>query len=726
MSRDEYLQNVEEGFIKDTIKKGWEKVKSFFKLGYKKVKDFIAVIDEAGNVLPVVSFSATIDRIADMTGVDVFAPSMISDFAVEAGGNGCEEKAPLREDDEIYNYGPNGREEFASWMKDKKYKEEPEYKNMIALTKMIAESNGVSEEEFNKLFEDWEGVKSARVKFEDDQELKGARKIHADKFSQILNKKLNDWSVRRGKGSVEIDANGRKREGGVMSNILVFGAPGIGKSTVPNAVIREYNSRVTNPEDMISLININCANIDEGDFMMPTMPREVNITDEIENFKDAFPQASAELEKLSPAQKEKLANVIYHSNQFKATDAPKSWLPSYRKTGNDFIDKLLNDAANGGVYSNDDGSVKVGGGGIILLDEFLRCKPGVFGQLMNFLNDRTLNGWVLGDRWTIIACSNRPCDDGEVAEAWGNFHIAGKDRWGHMYQLIPTAEEWKEWVRSKGWDELLLEFIFEDSEESMAGKEYARWHSGVLNGAEASSQVKPITPREWERVFRELTEYEIENGYSDISEMTMEEIDDILGGAFDDDFVEEIKDWLEDHKDKIDLEKVMNNPEDVYMPRQFINDPAKALILIQSLYNDFAMKYRKDIDGFTDEQLANICLWLGINYKDDYVQVYGFMDKLTKTILKDKSEHNINHYIKTLQVLMAGYPLKGFEDDVEYGEQNQNWPEGSLETIKDLMRKYFPWRIDGDKINYFDAFDMSEVEDYSAKINVIGDKVETE
>ena len=31
MSRNEYLQNtVEEGFIKDTFKKGWEKIKSLF------------------------------------------------------------------------------------------------------------------------------------------------------------------------------------------------------------------------------------------------------------------------------------------------------------------------------------------------------------------------------------------------------------------------------------------------------------------------------------------------------------------------------------------------------------------------------------------------------------------------------------------------------------------------------------------------------------------------
>ena len=45
MSRDEYLQSMNEGFIKDTVKKGWQKVKEFFKIGMQKIKDFIAVFD---------------------------------------------------------------------------------------------------------------------------------------------------------------------------------------------------------------------------------------------------------------------------------------------------------------------------------------------------------------------------------------------------------------------------------------------------------------------------------------------------------------------------------------------------------------------------------------------------------------------------------------------------------------------------------------------------------
>lgn len=716
MSRNEYLQTVEEGFIKDTVKKGWEKIKSFFKLGFKKVKDFLAVVDGNGNVLPVVSFQATIDRIADLTGVEVYAPSLISDLAVEAGGRGCEEKASLKEDEEIYNYGPNGRREYVEWLKDGKYKDEPEYKNLLTMTSTLAEQAGVPKENLQKIFEDWEGIKKARVKLIDDEELQGISPILSDEFSEILNKKIKEWSVRRGKDRVQI-VNGRKRVGKVMGNILVFGAPGIGKSTVPNAVVKEYNSRLNSQEDMISIININCANLKAGDFMMPTMPREVNITDEIENFKDAFPQANAALAELNPEQKKQIANVMYHS-QIKATDAPKSWLPSYRRTGNDFIDGLLNDAANGGVYDNDGHSVKTGGGGIILFDEFLRCDPDVFGELMNFLNDRQLNGWVLGDRWTIIACSNRPQDDGQVAEVWGSWYGAARDRWDKIFQLIPTPEEWKEWAREKGCDELLLDFIFD--KEGMSGDEYANWHSMVTNGAGASHQAKPVTPRQWERVFTQFTDYEIDHDYTDISEMSEKEIYDELKGSFGEEFIRELTEWLKDHMEKIDLDGIMNDPRSVYMPQKFVNDPEASLVLIQRLYTEFESRYKDDPTGCSDDKLANIFIWLGMNYKDDYVTVYGFADKLIKSIYKDGTDNKFNKYIKAEQALMAAFPLHDLEDEVKEAEEDEEedcrWPEGSLEIIKNLMREYFPWRIDGDEVRYFDDFDMDEVEELSKKI----------
>ena len=713
MSRDEYLQGVEEGFIKDTIKKGWEKVKSFFKIGFKKIKDFLAVIDSAGNVLPVVSFQATIDRIADLTGVEVYAPSLISDVVVEAGGRGCEEKAPLKEDDEIYNYGPDGREEYIQWLKDEKYKEEPEYKNMMALTKMLGESAGVSEDEMNKLFESWDGIKKARATLIDNKELEGLEIINTDEFEELLNQKINDWSVRRGQDRVRV-RNGVRKVGKVLPNIFVFGAPGIGKSTVPNAVVKKYNSNITNKEDMISIISINCANLKAGDFMMPTMPREVEITHEIEDFKDAFPQAAAALAELTPAQKKEVENVIYHSNQFKATDAPKNWLPSYRETGNDFIDSLLNDAANGGVYRKEGGkSVKTGGGGIILFDEFLRADPDIFGELMTFLLERRLNGWILGDRWTIIACSNRPQDDGKVADRWAEWFGAAKDRWGVMLQLVPDPEQWKEWARSKGCDELLLKFIFEESEDSMAGNEYGRWHSIVTNGAGDSQQVKPITPREWEAVFTKFNDYEIQHDYDDMSEMSRGEIEKVLKGCFDESFKRQILDWLEDHKNEVNLDNIMEDPEKEDLPAVFVKDQDQAIVLIQNLLAKFVSKFKNNPGDCTDKQFANIITWLGIHYKEDMFSVQSFMEGVTKDVFKNSdkdkaNEFSLHTHVDAMLTLLAAYPEKDIEDVVAFQIKRSGWPEDSMEIIKDKMRKFFPWRISGDKINFVDDLSIED------------------
>ena len=68
MSRDEYLQSMNEGFIKDTVKKGWQKVKDFFKIGMQKIKDFIAVFDNKGTLMPVITPQAVIDKFAMYAG----------------------------------------------------------------------------------------------------------------------------------------------------------------------------------------------------------------------------------------------------------------------------------------------------------------------------------------------------------------------------------------------------------------------------------------------------------------------------------------------------------------------------------------------------------------------------------------------------------------------------------------------------------------------------------
>lgn len=714
MSRDEYLQKANEGFIKDTIKKGWEKAKSFFKVCMRKIKNFIAIFDSEGHLLPVVSPQAVMDNFAGSSAVKVLGTNALNDSVTEAGGK-INKSAPTF-DEGVYDEGPDG-DEFFDWKLNKEYKNSIEYKNFMSIPSIIKEHYNYSDEEFEKLNEAWKNVADARVSY--GGKTKGLSKVTAidvNKFEKKINRLITDWSINSGKSTIMV--NGEKVNiGKPMRNMLVFGAPGVGKSTVPQMVVDKFNRNAAKGDksQMISLISIDCSLIDAGGFMMPTMPKENDILRTINDFSDSFPESGEYFNKLTKDEQEKVAATIQNSGQFKSSDAPKYWLPSYRYTGNDEIDKILDDYSNGGVYTDEDGrSYKTGGGGIILFDEFLRCDPDVFKQLMNFLLKRELNGWKLGSKWAIMACSNRPCDDAGVEEVWNSWSAmpASKDRWSEFYQLIPDPESWKKWARKKGCDELILEFIFDDNDKSAkdANGEYVRWHTMVRDASEDAEQVATISPRRWEDVFSKLGRAKImksrEEGreISDISELSLDEIQEALEGVLDTDFIAVFTDWLETNMNKINLDAIMKDPKSVYLPKKYVNDPAGSQILIRKLSKDIQARYKDNPGDCSDEQLANIAIWLGMNYKEDVYAIQNFIEELVDNVFKNKSEFRILKYIKMWQVITAAYPPKDIYDNIKTYESRSDhpWPKNSIEIVKDLMREYFPWRIDGDKIKYYD------------------------
>ena len=713
MSRDEYLQKANEGFIKDTIKKGWEKAKSFFKICMRKIKNFIAIFDGDGHLLPVVSPQAVMDNFAGSSAVKVLGTNALNDSVIEAGGK-VNNSAPTFEEG-TYDDGPDG-DKFFDWELKKEYKNSIEYQNFMSIPSIIKEHYNYSDEEFEKINEAWKDVAKERVSYLDKSQLGKVKAINIEKFEKLIGGLIEDWSINRGKSTVSVDGDDVEI-GDPMGNILVFGAPGIGKSTVPQMVVDKFNQDVAKGDKskMISLISINCANITAGDFMMPTMPTENDVISTIQDFSEAFPESGEYFNKLSSGEQKQIAATIQSSGQFKSSDAPKNWLPSWRKTGNDKIDKMLDDYSNGGVYMDKDGhTYKTGGGGIILFDELLRCDPDVFKQLMNFLLDRELNGWRLGSKWAIIACSNRPCDDAEVAEVWNSWSAtpAAKDRWEGFYQLIPDPESWKKWARKKGCDELILEFIFDDNDESArdGNGEYVRWHTMVKDASEDSAQVAPISPRRWQKAFSRLGKAKIKKSreegkkISDISELSIDEIQEALEGVFDTDFVAVFIDWLETNMDKINLDAVMKDPKSVYLPKKYVNDPAGSQILIKKLSKDIQARYKDNPGDCSEDQLANIIAWLGMNYKEDVYAVQNFIEELVENVFKNNTKFRIMNYPKVLQMLDAAYPSKDLEEvlhDRETRTENP-WPKNSIEIIKDLMREYFPWRIDGDKIKYYD------------------------
>ena len=529
LNREDFLKEVQvnEGF-KDFVKKGFNKIKDMFSILIKKVKNFIAVFDKEGNVLPVISLQAVIDHFSSSNAVNVYASKAMSNSVIEAGGEGCGDNPKLFTDDETY--GTVDEDSI-------------EYKNFMSLSKILHENLGVdiNSQEINE-----------RSSYSKPGEKLNIPVIDTVEFAKLLKKRI-------------IDRQGRKRKG----NLLIFGAPGIGKSSIANTVIKEYNE-LKSATDSVSLITINCALLAEGDIMMPTIPNKKDIDGFISRHKEDIPAISA-IDSLDQDEIDELNRSL--RAQKVSDSAPKTWLPCYRPTQNEAINEILDAAANGKITvdkNNPKNNIETGSGGIILLDELFRAQPGIFNQLMTFLLTREMEGWVLGSKWAIVACSNRPADSERVSETWRNIEGADLDRYAQIALMQPSPEGWKNYMRNLGLtgeNEIIFNFIFDP--ESKDGDEFSRWHrvDNKIDIGQDSSQGNeksdansiPVTPRRWEEVWKEIQDYMEDEGYKSILEIPTEELRDVIKLYFTPDFTNEFIDWMEIHTGNVDIFDVIED-----------------------------------------------------------------------------------------------------------------------------------------------------------------------
>lgn len=722
LNREDYISGVNEGRIGNFLKRGVQKLKRFFTLGAKKIKDIITLFDRNGDILPVVSLQTVADRFSGNGNITVYGSNELNQEIRNLGGSGCEttEAAIDVQTDEA----PDGAEEYNNWVENK-YPESNFFKNLQTLAGSIKESMtpASTEDSVNERLDPSQSVHYSGKK--DGTGVENFSTLTTEKFEEILKKRVDFFC------NSDFDREGMEAPG----NLLIFGAPGIGKSTIPREVVMEYNKNRNN-KDKIALISVNCANINPGDFLMPAFPRKEDVYKYLEDNVDSLSD-NEYLKKMTPAGKQTMKELIQQSNQLVANKAPQPWLPCYKQTGNKYLDRVLDIAANGGKMEGE-GSImdidpfteekvevqnieKTGSGGIILFDEFLRADPSIFNELMNFLLERRFEDWKLGSKWFVVACSNRPCDDEKSAESWAQLGGAGRDRWAEIYHMDPKPEEWKEWARRKGFDETLLKFIFDKSSDNLKDGEYSRWYRVVDKDNAGDDSHKPVTPRNWMRANGKLVNFMCENrerfkdGFS-ISKMSFDEVKDTLGGVFDDDFVGEIMQWLHENCGDFDLEKVLANPVDTPMPMGDDINEAKVINILMKQVED---KYGDKGEAVTDEDLSNIMIWLGINFKDNFNLVASEFIYKFKYIFKN---YGFWDFHKFAMMFMAAFPEKDYMDiinneslvkalcDENHGKSDFHLekPEDFLETVKSFAREYFPWRINGDEL--VPIFDEEEEE----------------
>ncbi len=240
-----------------------------------------------------------------------------------------------------------------------------------------------------------------------------------------------------------------------LAKLLIYGAPGIGKTAVINAVA-----------DAVSKVNP----AKYGDFkaVIKTLSNET-----ADNF---FLPDYAEI---------KIDGEVVDR---KATDVPKTWLPVYKPTGDPRKDAILDDAC---------------GHGMLFIDELSRATPQVLNVILPLVNEGRLNEYVMGSGWNIVVASNRPED-----ETSGQYNIGNalSNRFAVVY-YEPTVHTWRKWAETQGYmSPLLLQWLELPESETMSGGKYFYWDPNEDNSSVQETKIL-CTPRSWTNAMYDLAEF---------------------------------------------------------------------------------------------------------------------------------------------------------------------------------------------------------------------------
>lgn len=195
--------------------------------------------------------------------------------------------------------------------------------------------------------------------------------------------------------------------------LLIWGAPGIGKTAIVNAVLKECKGSNSRMLDMQLSMKAH------DDFFLPS----------------------------------------YNVTKTKAIDLPKSYLPVWEdlETMTDEERKAADEAC---------------GTGLLFLDELSRAKPQVQDVCLKLIGERKLGDtYKLGSGWSVVAASNRLEDD---EDSQHNLSMALANRFRQV-NYSPTCKSWRNWAEKQGYmNQHILDwleqnekyFYFQDNDET--------------------------------------------------------------------------------------------------------------------------------------------------------------------------------------------------------------------------------------------------------------------
>lgn len=570
---------INEGFG-DIVKNGFNKIKSFFKNMVVKMGNFVAMFNNEGDVIDASSPYTALNYISDgkVNGVTAFT-SVKNEYL----NDNVKSTANIVESPEYYGIVD---------------KDSIEYRNYQTMVAMINEHYSKYGEPLNE---------EERIGFSGKSGgLIDIRDINSEKLISILNRAIKDVPGYKGKD-----------HGGA---VLIWGAPGIGKSTIPSAVIKAWNER-NDESNQKALMVVECGDLTVDGFSLP-MP----ITKTISNYLDERPKVNRKLKDfVGTMSKEELVKVL--DEEIKVSgEAVKTWLPVYKLSSDKKMNKIQNNIANGHIitdYKFDDTTgeydtvvTETTEGGIILFDEFFRANEQIFKILMQILLNRRFNSnYQLGDKWAIIACSNRPNDDDEVGDGYDATGAVVGTRFSKQYNFIPSFDDWKKWAVKYGhFDDATITFLMQEKDQSTG--EYTNWHTIRPEEYKAGKSTWP-TPRTWSKLMVELHNIMEDEGYSSIQEIPSDIILDEAAGAIGESMAEKYVEFLSAYNTSFSPGEVLNNPK-YSIPKSEM----KCGEVIDRLSKYIDLTFDSKIIP-TDEQMMNMFNTLERTYnasKDNYIR----------------------------------------------------------------------------------------------------------
>ena len=563
---------VNEGFG-DFIKKGVNKIKSFFKNMVVKFNNFVAMFDNNGEVIDASSPYTALNYISDgkVKGVTAFTP-----VKNEYLNENVKAVASIVESPEYYGIID---------------KNSIEYRNYLTMVDMVTEHYSKYGDKLN------EAVASERVGFSGESGgLKDSNDIKADDLKWLLNQAIKN-----------VPAYKDDNYGGA---ILIWGAPGVGKSTIPKAIIKEWNNN--NAENKKSVMVVECGNLTVDGFSLP-----LPMTKTMGEYMEEHPEVKRRL----ISQGHDINNEEFLKKEIKVSgEALKTWLPCYKVTTSDDENDIRNAVANGHIVrEHKKGRLKVTEtteGGIILFDEFFRANESIFKILMQLILTRTFNDeYLLGDKWAIVACSNRPNDDEEVARGFESTGaVVGTRFGGGQFNFIPDFDDWKKWAIKYGhFDDATITFLMQSKDTSTG--EYTNWHTVRPLEYNAGKTAWP-TPRTWSLLMIELKNIMENDGYSSIEEIPTNRIRLKANGIIGKEMAENYVQFLSTFQSKFSPKDVLDNP------KYIIPDDMTCSETIDRLKKYIDLTYDKE-EYPTDEQMMNMFNTLERTFnasKDNYIR----------------------------------------------------------------------------------------------------------